>query len=143
MWCNFVSYHVNYFWINLLTVPFIRVYCSIFHYFAAIARTVGHLSKSAEVMKIVNNLMKAPQLAVTMQEFSKEMIMVNNNLSCRNALNSYFSLCSGIPNYVKIVSTMIYCELFIVYSATLSVVCVYAYKHEDTHLYDACNKLTP
>ncbi|KAK1398356.1 vacuolar protein sorting-associated protein 24-like [Heracleum sosnowskyi] len=41
----------------------------------AIARTVGHLSKSAEVMKIVNNLMKAPQLAVTMQEFSKEMIM--------------------------------------------------------------------
>ncbi|WOH02090.1 hypothetical protein DCAR_0521478 [Daucus carota subsp. sativus] len=41
----------------------------------AIARTVGHLSKSAEVMKIVNNLMKAPQLAVTMQEFSKEMTM--------------------------------------------------------------------
>ncbi|KAJ9558864.1 hypothetical protein OSB04_013478 [Centaurea solstitialis] len=40
----------------------------------AIARTVGHLSKSAEVMKIVNNLMKAPEMAVTMQEFSKEMI---------------------------------------------------------------------
>ncbi|KAH9619523.1 hypothetical protein KSS87_015011 [Heliosperma pusillum] len=40
----------------------------------AIARTVGHLQKSAEVMKIVNNLMKAPQVAVTMQEFSKEMI---------------------------------------------------------------------
>ncbi|KAL6566865.1 hypothetical protein OROMI_015269 [Orobanche minor] len=40
----------------------------------AIARTVGHLSKSAEVMKHVNNLMKAPQVAVTMQEFSKEMI---------------------------------------------------------------------
>ncbi|KAL2328556.1 hypothetical protein Fmac_021983 [Flemingia macrophylla] len=39
----------------------------------AIARTVGHLSKSAEVMKIVNNLMKAPEMAVTMQEFSKEM----------------------------------------------------------------------
>ncbi|CAA3011401.1 vacuolar sorting-associated 24 homolog 1 isoform X1, partial [Olea europaea subsp. europaea] len=39
----------------------------------AIARTVGHLSKSAEVMKLVNNLMKAPQMAVTMQEFSKEM----------------------------------------------------------------------
>ncbi|KAI3511828.1 hypothetical protein L1887_18988 [Cichorium endivia] len=40
----------------------------------AIARTVGHLSKSAEVMKIVNNLMKAPEMAVTMQEFNKEMI---------------------------------------------------------------------
>ncbi|XP_074268211.1 vacuolar protein sorting-associated protein 24 homolog 1-like isoform X2 [Silene latifolia] len=40
----------------------------------AIARTVGHLQKSAEVMKIVNNLMKAPQVAVTMQEFSKEMV---------------------------------------------------------------------
>ncbi|KAF9594243.1 hypothetical protein IFM89_028900 [Coptis chinensis] len=39
----------------------------------AIARTVGHISKSAEVMKLVNNLMKAPQMAVTMQEFSKEM----------------------------------------------------------------------
>jgi len=39
----------------------------------ATARTVGHLSKSAEVMKIVNNLMKAPELAATMQEFSKEM----------------------------------------------------------------------
>ncbi|KVH90750.1 Ribulose bisphosphate carboxylase, large subunit, C-terminal [Cynara cardunculus var. scolymus] len=39
----------------------------------AIARTVGHLSKSAEVMKIVNNLMKAPEMAVTMQEFNKEM----------------------------------------------------------------------
>ncbi|KAI3696935.1 hypothetical protein L6452_29576 [Arctium lappa] len=40
----------------------------------AIARTVGHLSKSAEVMKIVNNLMKAPEMAVTMQEFNKELI---------------------------------------------------------------------
>ncbi|KAJ6836738.1 vacuolar protein sorting-associated protein 24-like protein 1-like [Iris pallida] len=39
----------------------------------ATSRTVGHLSKSAEVMKLVNNLMKAPQMAVTMQEFSKEM----------------------------------------------------------------------
>ncbi|EMS49932.1 Vacuolar protein sorting-associated protein 24-like protein 1 [Triticum urartu] len=35
--------------------------------------TVGHLSKSTEVMKLVNNLMKAPEIAVTMQEFSKEM----------------------------------------------------------------------
>ncbi|CAN0916470.1 Vacuolar protein sorting-associated protein 24 homolog 1 [Linum grandiflorum] len=39
----------------------------------AIARTVGHISKSAEVMKLANNLMKAPEVAVTMQEFSKEM----------------------------------------------------------------------
>lgn len=43
---------------------------------AAVARTVGHMSKSAEVMKIVNNLMKAPQMAVTMQEFNKEMTKV-------------------------------------------------------------------
>ncbi|XP_059626849.1 vacuolar protein sorting-associated protein 24 homolog 1-like [Cornus florida] len=39
----------------------------------AIARTVGHISKSAEVMKLVNNLMKAPEVAATMQEFNKEM----------------------------------------------------------------------
>ncbi|XP_019188951.1 PREDICTED: vacuolar protein sorting-associated protein 24 homolog 1-like isoform X2 [Ipomoea nil] len=59
----------------------------------AIARTVGHLSKSAEVMKHVNNLMKAPQMAITMQEFSKEMTkagvieeMVNDAVD--NALDS-------------------------------------------------------
>ncbi|KAF6140296.1 hypothetical protein GIB67_000344 [Kingdonia uniflora] len=39
----------------------------------AIARTVGHIQKSSEVMKIVNNLMKAPEVAATMLEFSKEM----------------------------------------------------------------------
>ncbi|KAJ0967113.1 hypothetical protein J5N97_024030 [Dioscorea zingiberensis] len=39
----------------------------------ATTRTVGHLSKSAEVMKLVNGLMKAPEVAATMQEFSKEM----------------------------------------------------------------------
>ncbi|KAK3148624.1 hypothetical protein QOZ80_3BG0297330 [Eleusine coracana subsp. coracana] len=39
----------------------------------ATARTVGHLSKSTEVMKLVNGLMKAPEVAATMQEFSKEM----------------------------------------------------------------------
>lgn len=44
--------------------------------FVAISRTVGHLSKSAEVMKLVNNLMKAPEMAVAMQEFSKEMTKV-------------------------------------------------------------------
>ena len=45
--------------------------------FAAIARTVGHLSKSADIMKFVNNLMKAPEIAITMQEFSKEMTKVS------------------------------------------------------------------
>lgn len=49
--------------------------------FPAIARTVGHLSKSAEVMKLVNNLMKAPEVAVTMQEFSKEMTKVFTSTS--------------------------------------------------------------
>ena len=47
---------------------------------AAISRTVGHLSKSAEVMKLVNNLMKAPEVAATMQEFSKEMTKVSVHL---------------------------------------------------------------
>ncbi|KAJ4970748.1 hypothetical protein NE237_003847 [Protea cynaroides] len=39
----------------------------------AIARTVGHFKKSADVTKLVNNLMKAPEVAATMQKFSKEM----------------------------------------------------------------------
>lgn len=70
--------------------------------FAAIARTVGHLSKSAEVMKLVNDLMKAPQMAATMQEFSKEMTKViyfmtpptlsRNVLHCLAALMIEFSL---------------------------------------------------
>ncbi|EPS67269.1 hypothetical protein M569_07508 [Genlisea aurea] len=42
--------------------------------FIAIARTVGHLSKSAEVMKLVNHLMKSPEVAITMQQFTREMI---------------------------------------------------------------------
>ncbi|KAL5198868.1 hypothetical protein ABZP36_002380 [Zizania latifolia] len=37
-------------------------------------RVVDQLSKSTEVPKFVDNLMKAPELAVTMQQFSKEMI---------------------------------------------------------------------
>ncbi|KAL6639254.1 hypothetical protein ACP70R_022984 [Stipagrostis hirtigluma subsp. patula] len=37
-------------------------------------RTVGHLSESAEVLKTVNDLMKAPELALTMQQFSKEIL---------------------------------------------------------------------
>ncbi|PPS00913.1 hypothetical protein GOBAR_AA19734 [Gossypium barbadense] len=51
----------------------------------AIARTVGHLSKSAEVMKLVNNLMKAPQMAATMQEFSKEMTKVLSEIAGETA----------------------------------------------------------
>lgn len=43
---------------------------------AALARTVGHLSKSTEVMKLVNNLMKAPEMAITMHEFTKEITKV-------------------------------------------------------------------
>uniref|UniRef100_A0A0C9S7K5 TSA: Wollemia nobilis Ref_Wollemi_Transcript_8253_1432 transcribed RNA sequence n=1 Tax=Wollemia nobilis TaxID=56998 RepID=A0A0C9S7K5_9CONI len=39
----------------------------------ATARAVGHLSKSTEVMKLVNGLMKAPEVSATMQEFTKEM----------------------------------------------------------------------
>ncbi|CAL5062776.1 unnamed protein product [Urochloa decumbens] len=39
-------------------------------------RTTDCLSKSVEVMKIVNNLMKAPELALTMQQFGKEMLKV-------------------------------------------------------------------
>ncbi|XP_006291692.2 vacuolar protein sorting-associated protein 24 homolog 1 [Capsella rubella] len=37
------------------------------------AVTVGNLSKSAEVMNLVNNLMKVPDMALKMQEFSKEL----------------------------------------------------------------------
>ncbi|WZY75387.1 hypothetical protein YC2023_021771 [Brassica napus] len=43
------------------------------HLGETIAGTVGNLSKSAEVMKLVNDLMKAPQMAAIMQEFGKEM----------------------------------------------------------------------
>eukprot|EP00252_Welwitschia_mirabilis_P026740 TRINITY_DN8872_c0_g1_i1.p1 TRINITY_DN8872_c0_g1~~TRINITY_DN8872_c0_g1_i1.p1 ORF type:complete len:209 (-),score=70.41 TRINITY_DN8872_c0_g1_i1:68-694(-) len=59
----------------------------------ATARAVGQLSKSTEVMKLVNNLMKAPEVAATMQEFTKEMTkagvieeMVNDSLD--SALDS-------------------------------------------------------
>eukprot|EP00897_Mesotaenium_endlicherianum_P008650 jgi/Mesen1/7813/ME000413S07070 len=37
------------------------------------SKAVGHLQKSAEVMKMVNDLVKAPQVAATMQELSKEL----------------------------------------------------------------------
>ncbi|KAH0907982.1 hypothetical protein HID58_039809, partial [Brassica napus] len=47
----------------------------------AVGQTVGNMSKSAEVMKLVNNLMKAPQMAATMQEFTKEMTKVALSVS--------------------------------------------------------------
>ena len=46
-----------------------------------VGQTVGNMSKSAEVMKLVNNLMKAPQMAATMQEFTKEMTKVALSVS--------------------------------------------------------------
>lgn len=49
-----------------------------FYVLAALARTVGHLSKSTEVMKLVNDLTKAPEMAVTMQEFTKEITKVTS-----------------------------------------------------------------
>lgn len=65
-------------------------------WFAAIARTVGHLNKSAEVMKLVNNLMKAPEIAVTMQNFSKEMIKVSLLKEFRNkSYQRYFNCEDG------------------------------------------------
>lgn len=48
---------------------------------AATARAVGHLQKSTEVMTLVNKLMKAPQIAATMQELSKEMMKVCSRYS--------------------------------------------------------------
>ncbi|KAL3694086.1 hypothetical protein R1sor_007737 [Riccia sorocarpa] len=41
---------------------------------AATVKAVGHIQKSNEVMKLVNRLLKAPEVAATMQEFSKEMM---------------------------------------------------------------------
>ena len=43
---------------------------------AATAKVVGHLQKSNEVMKLVNGLVRAPELAGTMGELSKEMMKV-------------------------------------------------------------------
>lgn len=54
---------------------------------SAIAGTVGNLSKSAEVMKLVNDLMKAPQMAAIMQEFGKEMTKVSSLVSLSLSLS--------------------------------------------------------
>lgn len=75
--CKFVSFHVRFMiFIQGQMIDFLIV-----RFNSATARTVGHLSKSAEVMKLVNNLMKAPEVAATMQEFSKEMTKVNWSFS--------------------------------------------------------------
>eukprot|EP00245_Coleochaete_scutata_P011551 TRINITY_DN430_c0_g1_i1.p1 TRINITY_DN430_c0_g1~~TRINITY_DN430_c0_g1_i1.p1 ORF type:complete len:240 (+),score=73.79 TRINITY_DN430_c0_g1_i1:267-986(+) len=40
----------------------------------AMVRAVGHLSKSTEVMKMMNTLIKAPEMAKTMMDMEKEMV---------------------------------------------------------------------
>ena len=42
------------------------------------AKVAGTLSKSTEVMKIVNDLMRTPQLMQTMQQMSREMMKVRS-----------------------------------------------------------------
>ena len=42
------------------------------------AKVAGTLSKSTEVMKIVNDLMRTPQLMQTMQQMSREMMKVGS-----------------------------------------------------------------
>lgn len=42
----------------------------------ATVRAVGHLQKSTEVMKLVNNLMKVPEIQQNMMDLSKEMMKV-------------------------------------------------------------------
>lgn len=41
-----------------------------------LAKVAGTLSKSTEIMTIVNDLMRTPQLMQTMQQMSKEMMKV-------------------------------------------------------------------
>jgi charged multivesicular body protein 3 len=54
----------------------------------ATVKVAGSLQKSAEVMSIVNTLVKLPEISLTMQEMSKEMIKVNLfilNFFCKNS----------------------------------------------------------
>ncbi|KAK7273563.1 hypothetical protein RIF29_14619 [Crotalaria pallida] len=64
----------------------------------AIARTVGHLSKSVEVMKLVNNLIKAPEMVVTMQEFSKEMTKGQGEDLFMASFRLFDALLSGVKD---------------------------------------------
>lgn len=45
---------------------------------AATAKVVGTLAKSTEVMKLVNSLLKVPEIHATMQDMSKEMLKVGS-----------------------------------------------------------------
>ena len=40
-------------------------------------KVVGHLSKSTEVMKLVNGLVKVDEVAITMKDLSKELAKVS------------------------------------------------------------------
>ena len=48
-----------------------------------LAKVAGTLSKSTEVMTIVNDLMRTPQLMQTMQQMSREMMKVPIHPSSR------------------------------------------------------------
>ena len=49
---------------------------------AAQVRVAGSLSKSADVMKAMNQLIKVPEIQKTMQEMSKEMMKVCTSKFC-------------------------------------------------------------
>lgn len=49
---------------------------------AAQVRVAGSLSKSADVMKAMNQLIKVPEIQKTMQEMSKEMMKVCTSNFC-------------------------------------------------------------
>ncbi|KAL6494516.1 hypothetical protein OROGR_031316 [Orobanche gracilis] len=77
----------------------------------AFGRTVGHLSKSAEVMKLVNNLMKAPQVAV--QEFSKEMIRA------REVAEIFFFFFAEVKKWIRFCQFVIHSQIYRVILTTL------------------------
>jgi hypothetical protein len=61
------------------------------------------LQKSTEVMTLVNKLMKAPQVAATMQDLSKEMMKVCVTFLgigvCEGMMQSVKDLASFCTNY--------------------------------------------
>lgn len=69
---------------------------------------MGHLSKSAEVMKLVNNLMKAPEVAMTMQEFSKEMTKVYQFGFSFLSFNEVLELSSWLDVAMALLCTLLY-----------------------------------
>ena len=56
---------------------------------AAQLRVAGCLSKSADVMKSMQQLVKIPEIQQTMQEMSKEMMKVKNLLRKANEIVIY------------------------------------------------------